>query len=70
MGCGGSLALGCTIGQGLTGVSTLSVGSWLALAAIMAGGWWGVKYLDTGRLLPRLATAAVPAVPQEPPERG
>ncbi len=70
MGCGGSLALGCTIGQGLTGVSTLSLGSWLALSAIVAGGWWGVKYLETGRLLPRLATAAVPAVPQEPPERG
>ncbi|MFZ1428422.1 MAG: YeeE/YedE family protein [Geminicoccaceae bacterium] len=53
MGCGGSLALGCTIGQGLTGVSTLSIGSWLALASIMAGGWWGVKFLETGRLLPR-----------------
>jgi hypothetical protein len=54
MGCGGSLALGCTIGQGLTGVSTLSIGSWLALVSIMAGGWWGVKFLETGRLLPRL----------------
>lgn len=53
MGCGGSLALGCTIGQGLTGVSTLSVGSWLALASIMVGGWWGVKFLETGRLFPR-----------------
>ena len=53
MGCGGSLAMGCTIGQGITGVSTLSVGSWLALASIMAGGWWGVKFLETGRLLPR-----------------
>lgn len=53
MGCGGSLAMGCTIGQGLTGVSTLSVGSWLALASIMGGGWWGVKFLETGRLLPR-----------------
>ena len=51
-------------------MSTLSLGSWLALGAILAGGWWGVKYLETGRLLPRLATAAVPAVPQEPPERG
>lgn len=55
MGCGGSLALGCTIGQGLTGVATLSLGSWVALGAILAGGWWGVKYLETGRLLPPLA---------------
>lgn len=54
MGCGGVLALGCTIGQGLTGVATLSLGSWLALLAIIAGGWWGVKYLETGRLLPFL----------------
>ena len=62
MGCGGSLALGCTIGQGMTGVATLSLGSWLALASILAGGWWGVKYLETGRLLPALR-AAVTAVP-------
>lgn len=37
MGVGGVTALGCTIGQGLSGVSTLSVGSMLALAAIVAG---------------------------------
>lgn len=56
MGCGGALAAGCTIGQGLTGVSTLALGSWLTLAAILAGGWWGVKYLETGRALPRLSS--------------
>jgi uncharacterized membrane protein YedE/YeeE len=38
MGIGGILALGCTIGQGITGVSTLSLGSLLALAAIVTGG--------------------------------
>jgi uncharacterized protein len=54
MGCGGALALGCTVGQGLTGVSTLSLGSWLALGSITAGGWWGVKHLESGRLLPFL----------------
>jgi hypothetical protein len=54
MGCGGALALGCTVGQGLSGVSTLSLGSWLALGSIMAGGWWGVKHLESGRLLPFL----------------
>ena len=37
MGVGGVTALGCTIGQGLSGVSTLSLTSFVALAAIMAG---------------------------------
>ncbi|VAW57944.1 Lipocalin-related protein and Bos/Can/Equ allergen [hydrothermal vent metagenome] len=37
MGIGGVLALGCTIGQGITGVSTLSVGSMLALVSIIFG---------------------------------
>lgn len=44
MGVGGVTALGCTIGQGITGVSTLSVGSFIALAAICAGGWLGLRY--------------------------
>jgi uncharacterized membrane protein YedE/YeeE len=37
MGVGGVVAMGCTIGQGLSGISTLSLGSFLALAGIMAG---------------------------------
>jgi uncharacterized protein len=37
MGVGGVTALGCTVGQGLSGVSTLSLTSFVALAAIMAG---------------------------------
>lgn len=37
MGVGGVLALGCTIGQGITGVSTLALGSMLALASIIFG---------------------------------
>lgn len=37
MGTGGVLALGCTIGQGVTGVSTLSMGSILALISIIFG---------------------------------
>ena len=37
MGVGGVTALGCTIGQGLSGVSTLSLTSFVALAAIIAG---------------------------------
>ena len=37
MGFGGVLALGCTIGQGITGVSTLALGSILTLVAIIFG---------------------------------
>lgn len=37
MGFGGVTALGCTIGQGLTGLSTLALGSFLAFASIIAG---------------------------------
>lgn len=57
MGVGGALALGCTIGQGLTGVATLSAGSWLTVGGLIAGGWWGIRYLETGRLLPFLPLA-------------
>jgi uncharacterized membrane protein YedE/YeeE len=44
MGFGGVTALGCTIGQGLTGVSTLAVGSILTLAAIVGGSVAAVRY--------------------------
>jgi uncharacterized membrane protein YedE/YeeE len=37
MGFGGVTAMGCTVGQGLSGFSTLAVGSILAFAAIIAG---------------------------------
>lgn len=37
MGFGGVLALGCTIGQGVTGMSTLALGSVIALVSIMFG---------------------------------
>ncbi len=37
MGIGGALALGCSIGQGLTGFSTLAFASFLAIAGIVAG---------------------------------
>ena len=40
MGFGGVTALGCTIGQGLTGISTLALGSFLALAASKYQYWW------------------------------
>jgi hypothetical protein len=37
MGFGGVLGLGCTIGQGITGVSTLALGSFLVFASIVFG---------------------------------
>jgi hypothetical protein len=44
MGIGGVLAMGCTIGQGITGVSTLALGSILTLVAIIAGSAGTMKY--------------------------
>lgn len=46
MGFGGVMALGCTIGQGITGLSTLALGSLLSFAAILAGGVVGVRLLE------------------------
>lgn len=37
MGLGGTLALGCTIGQAITGISTLAVGSVIVFIAILLG---------------------------------
>lgn len=44
MGVGGVTAMGCTIGQGLTGVSTLGATSFVAVGAIVAGALAGFKY--------------------------
>jgi uncharacterized protein len=44
MGVGGVTALGCTVGQGLSGVSTLSLGSFIALGAIVAGAVLALRY--------------------------
>ena len=48
MGAGGVLALGCTIGQGITGMSTLALGSLLAWLSILGGGYLGIRYLEEG----------------------
>ncbi len=37
MGFGGVTAMGCTVGQGMSGLSTLALGSLLAVASIVAG---------------------------------
>ena len=53
MGFGGITALGCTIGQGVTGVSTLSVGSVIALISIVLGGRIGLYWIvERGRGVP------------------
>jgi uncharacterized membrane protein YedE/YeeE len=39
MGIGARLALGCTSGQALTGGALLSVGSWIFMMAVFAGGY-------------------------------
>ncbi len=50
MGIGGVLALGCTIGQGITGMSTLALSSFLALGSIIFGGVLGMKYMEEGSI--------------------
>lgn len=45
MGFGGVTAMGCTVGQGLTGVSTLAIGSFIALAGILAGSAATLRYI-------------------------
>ena len=44
MGFGGITALGCTIGQGISGFSTLALGSILTFAAIVTGSALTMKY--------------------------
>ncbi|NJS37127.1 MAG: YeeE/YedE family protein [Brachymonas sp.] len=44
MGIGGVTAMGCTVGQGLSGISTLSTMSFIAVAAILGGSVLGFKY--------------------------
>ncbi len=68
MGFGGIMALGCSIGQGVTGLSTLSVGSALATVAIVAGARtglfllverkWTFRRIKTVRAMPAKAAAA------------
>ncbi len=52
MGVGGVTAMGCTVGQGLSGLSTLSLGSLTALPAILFGAWlalhWQRRRIERG----------------------
>ncbi|KIZ43770.1 membrane protein [Rhodopseudomonas palustris] len=54
MGSGGAMAYGCSIGQGLTGLSTLAIPSFIAVAGILSGAALGIR----GRvMMPALATS-------------
>ena len=44
MGVGGVAAMGCTVGQGLSGISTLSATSFVAVAGIFAGAFLALRY--------------------------
>jgi uncharacterized membrane protein YedE/YeeE len=43
MGAGGAMAYGCSIGQGLTGLSTLALASFVAVAGILVGSAAGLR---------------------------
>ena len=45
MGLGGVLAAGCSIGQGLSGLSTLAVASLPAAVGIVLGAWLALRLL-------------------------
>lgn len=53
MGVGGAMAYGCSIGQGLTGLSTLALPSLIAVSGIVAGAAIGIRGIA---VIPALAT--------------
>lgn len=66
MGFGGTLAMGCTVGQGITGVSTLAIGSILTFLAIVLGSaltmkvqYYRMVYEDDASLGKALVTGLV-----------
>lgn len=48
MGAGGAIAIGCSVGQGLSAFSLLAFSAPLTLAAIMVGAWLGLRQLIHG----------------------
>jgi hypothetical protein len=66
MGFGGVLAMGCTIGQAVTGVSTLAVGSFITFGAILLGSaltmkvqYYKMVYEDEATFVKALITGLV-----------
>ena len=62
MGFGGVTALGCSVGQGVTGLSTLSIGSAIATVSIVAGARFGL-YLLVERRHPQALVRRAAAAP-------
>ncbi len=50
MGMGSIFALGCTIGQGMSGISTLSVNAFVTMFTIVVSAWLGIRYLVEGEI--------------------
>ncbi len=46
MGIGGVLALGCTVGQAVSGASTMALGSYITFVFIVIGGIAGMKFFE------------------------
>ena len=42
----GVVAMGCSIGQSVSGVSTLAAGSWLAAVSLIVGGLLGLRLME------------------------
>ncbi|WP_420347727.1 YeeE/YedE family protein [Pelagibius sp.] len=59
MGFGGVTALGCTVGQGISGMATLSMSAPLALAGIFLGAAFGLHYLVSGSLRDALSALQI-----------
>jgi len=56
MGIGGIMSIGCTVGQGLTGFSTLAVASLIAILSIFFSGYFTGLYLNKNNQLPMCFT--------------
>lgn len=65
MGWGGILALGCSFGQGITGLSTLSLSSAVAVGCFAVGAWLAHRLLA---LWPRALSAPQPSRAQRRPD--
>jgi uncharacterized membrane protein YedE/YeeE len=50
MGIGAIFATGCTVGQGMSGISTLSVNAFMTIASIAFSAWLGIRYLIEGEI--------------------
>lgn len=59
MGFGGITALGCSLGNGVTGVAMLSSGALLAVAGITTGAWLALKRKPAAAPHPAMASARV-----------